>query len=127
MSYGSPDGIRTHTGRILSPLSLPLDYEAIWRLGDRMTPLLDVLIGKIHFTHQPRIDYFRFVLRLSSRQPRLSVSSVYPINFYTQHSHFDDIASNFRRLNRPTEFIFVSTLLRLRLSVISVGSNHYTF
>ena len=96
------------------------------RIGDRAPPL-DVLIGKIHFTPQPRIDYFRFVFRLSLRQPRLSVSSIYPINFYTQYSRFDDIASNFRRLNRPTEFIFVSTLLRVRLSVISVGSNHYTF
>ena len=38
-TIGRGGGIRTRTGRILSPLSLPLDYTPIQRIGDRAPPL----------------------------------------------------------------------------------------
>ena len=39
-NIGAPSGGRTHTGRILSPLSLPLDYGARKALPHWPTPFL---------------------------------------------------------------------------------------
>lgn len=106
VSYGSPLGIRTRTGRILSPLSLPLDYGAICEVEDsdshRGSNLLklffDCVLGTgrhpwVHFvspvtTHlrallPPAVDY-----RCTKTYTKIAHQSLTIANFFSSQPAF---------------------------------------